>query len=118
MLSTHHRVDHIVTINQDRGPNHPRTVTKPQVALDYNGGKSHVDTVDQLRQYYAMQRKRVKDWPSLAWWLIDMCIINAYTLWCLDTKAEISLLDFRRALLRQLAAAYPSPHTHVQVVLD
>ena len=114
MLSTHCRVDDMATIAQDRGPNHPSTVTKPKVALDYNLHKCHVDTVDQLRQYYAMQRKSMKNWPSLAWWLIDMCIINAFTLWCLDTKAEISQLDFRKALLQQLAAAYPSPHTPVQ----
>jgi hypothetical protein len=114
ILSTHRRVDTMASVEQQRGPNQPSTVTKPQVVLDYNVHKCHVDTVDQLRQYYAMQRKSMKNWPSLAWWLIDMCIINAYTLWCLDTKAEISQLDFRRALLRQLAAAYPSPHTHVQ----
>jgi hypothetical protein len=109
MLSTHHKVDDMVTFEQDRGPNRPTSVTKPQVALDYNQGKCHVDTVDQLRQYYAMQRKSKKDWPSLAWWLVDMCIINAYTLWCLDTKADITQLDFRHTLLQQIAAAYP-PH--------
>ena len=110
MLSTHHKVDDMVTVKQDRGPNHPSTTTKPKVALDYNVHKCHVDTVDQLRQYYSMQRKSMKNWPSLAWWLIDMCIINAYTLWCLDTHAAISQLDFRKALLQQLRAAYPPPH--------
>jgi hypothetical protein len=115
MLSTHHRVDHMSTIAQDHGPNHPPIVTKPQVVLDYNIHKCHVDTVDQLRQYYSMQRKSNKNWPSLAWWLIDMCIINAYTLWCLDAKAIISQLDFRRALLQQIAAAYPPPSTRTQL---
>jgi hypothetical protein len=115
MLSTHHRVDAMATIPQDRGPNHPPTVTKPQVVFDYNNHKSHVDRVDQLRQYYAIQRKSMKDWPSLAWWLIDMCIVNAYTLWCLDTKAVISQLDFRRALLQQIPAAYPPPQTRAQL---
>jgi len=109
MLSTHHKVDDMVRVTQDRGPNHPSTVMKPKVALDYNVHKCHVDTVDQLRQYYSMQRKSMKNWPSLAWWLIDICIINSYTLWCLDTKAEISQLDFRKALLQQIPAAYPPP---------
>ena len=106
MLSTHHRVDDMVTIDQDHGPNRPPTVTKPRVVLDYNVGKCGVDTVDQLRQYYAMQRRSRKDWPSLAWWLMDMCIINSYTLWRLDTKADINQFDFRRALLQQIPAAY------------
>jgi hypothetical protein len=111
ILSTHRKVDDMATVDQQRGPNHPSTVTKPQVVVDYNQHKCHVDTVDQLRQYYAMQRKSRKNWPSLAWWLIDMCIINAYTLWCLDTKAEITQLDFRRALLQQLDAAFGSAAT-------
>jgi hypothetical protein len=84
MLSTHHKVDHMTTFKQDRGPNRPSTVTKPQVALDYNVHKCHVDTADQLKQSYAMQRKSNKNWPSLAWWLLDVCITNAYTLWYLD----------------------------------
>jgi hypothetical protein len=115
MLSTHHRVDDMVSVAQDRGPNHLTTIIKPQVSIDYNIHKCHVDTVDQLRQYYSMQRKSMKNWPSLAWWLIDMCIINSYTLWCLDTKATISQLDFRRALLQQLATTYPPSHTHQEL---
>ena len=103
------------TIPQNHGPNHPPTVTKPHVVLDYNIHKCHVDTVDQLRQYYAMQRKSNKNWPSLAWWLVDMCIINAYTLWCLDTEAVISQLDFRRALWQQIPAAYPPSSTRTQL---
>ena len=58
-----------------------------------------------------MQRRSRKDWPSLAWWLIDICIINSYTLWRLDKKADISQLDFCRALLRQMPTAYPPPST-------
>jgi hypothetical protein len=98
MLSTHHQVDVMVTVEQDHGPDHPITVTKPQISLDYNVHKCHVDTVDQLRQYYAMQRKSMKNWPSLAWWLIDMCIINAYTLWCRDTNTNMRQRHFREAL--------------------
>jgi hypothetical protein len=108
MLSNHHRVDVMVTVEKDRGPDQPPTITRPKVSVDYNLHKCHVDTVDQLRQYYAMQRKSMKNWPSLAWWLIDMCIINAYTLWCLDTNTAISQLDFRKTLLQQLFVAYPS----------
>jgi hypothetical protein len=108
MLSTHHRVDVMVTLENDGGLDQTPTVTRPKVSVDYNLHKCHVDTVDQLRQYYAMQRKSMKNWPSLAWWLIDMCIINAYTLWCLDTNTAISQLDFRKTLLQQLFVAYPS----------
>ena len=111
ILSTHHKVDDMLSVAQDRGPSQPPFVMKPQVVLDYNVGKCGVDMVDQLRGYYAMQRKSRKDWPSLAWWLMDMCIINSYTLWRLDTKADIDQLDFRRALLQQILAANLPPST-------
>jgi len=88
---------------------------KPKIVVDYNFGKTGVDTVDQLRQYYAMQRRGRKDWPSLAWWLIDICIINSYTLWCLDKSANISQLDFRKALLLQIPAVFPPPSTRVHL---
>ena len=114
MLSTHHKVDDMLTVKQDHGPNHPSTTTKPKVALDYNVHKCHVDTVDQLRQYYSMHRKSNKNWPSLAWWLIDMCIINAYTLWCQDTNSQMTQLQFREALLDQLQVAFASSHTSEQ----
>lgn len=116
MLSTHHKVDEMVSVPSDRGPNRPTSVNRPQVVLDYTVGKCGVDTVDQLRQYYAMQGKSRKDWPSLAWWLIDICIINSFTLWRLDTRTETSQLDFRRALLQQIPAAYPPPSTPVHLV--
>ena len=109
MLSTHHRVDDMVAVQQDRGPSQPPVVLKPQVVLDYNVGKCGVDTVDQLRASYCIQRKSMKNWPSLAWWLIDICVVNSYTLWRLDTKAHITQLDFRKALLKQIPAAYPPP---------
>jgi hypothetical protein len=58
-----------------------------------------------------MQRKSCKGWPSLAWWLMDLCILNSYALWRLDSKADDSQLDFRQALLRQIPAAYRLPPT-------
>jgi hypothetical protein len=124
MLSTHHRVDDMVSVQNNRGTSQPPVVIKPQVVhvLDYNVGNCGVDTVDQLRLSYAMQRSSRKDWPSLAWWLIDICIINSYTLWRLDTRSEIGQLDFRRALLRQIPAAtllLPSQYTwHVLLHLS
>ena len=113
-LSTHHRVDHFVTVPQNNGR---PAENKPQVAVDYNNNKGHVDTIDQARQYYALQRRGVRTWPSLPWWLIDMCIINAYTLWCLDTTIAKGQLHFREQLLQQIAALFPSPRTHVQAAV-
>jgi hypothetical protein len=110
-LSTHRRVDSLITIPPIAGR---PSVTRPAVAVDYNFNKGHVDTVDQLRSYYVVERRGRRTWPALAWWLLDMCIINAYKLWCLDTNTKRGVLQFREQLLTHIAAAYPSPHTPVQ----
>ena len=110
-LSTHLRVDKITAIPAIGG--RPAT-TRPTVAVDYNFNKGHVDQVDQLRSYYVVQRRGQRTWPALAWWLLDMCITNAYKLWCLDNNQKPGVLHFREHLLVQIAAAHPSPHTPVQ----
>jgi hypothetical protein len=110
-LSTHLRVDRVTSIPPVNG--RPDT-TRPTVAVDYNFNKGHVDIVDQRRSYYAVQRRGRRTWPALAWWLLDMCIGNAYKLWSLDHNSSPGLLHFREQLLTQIAAAYPSPRTPVQ----
>lgn len=115
-LSTHHKIDEMETLESKRGPRPRPGITKPKIVHDYNQHKVHVDTVDQLRQSYAVQRRHRKTWPSLAWWLVDMCVINAYTLLCIKTKAVISQLEFRQALMKQLWETYGSAsttHAHV-----
>ena len=111
-LSTHRRVDQLTSIPAGKGrPAHRR----PTIAVEYNYNKGHVDQVDQLRSYYMIvERRGRRSWPALAWWLLDMCIGNAYKLWCLRYNAKPGMLHFREQLLLQIAAAYPSHRTHVQ----
>jgi hypothetical protein len=111
ILSTHHQVDQFITVSHtDNRPDE----AKPQVAVDYNNNKGHVDAVAQVRQYYGLERRVQRTWPSLAWWLIDICLVNAYTLWSLDTSTHNGHLHFRQQVLHQIAALFPSSRTHVQ----
>ena len=111
MLTTHRRADAVTHIPANSGR---PAITRPTVAVDYNYNKSHVDRIDQLRSYYIVQRRTVRTWPALAWWLLDTCISNAYKLWCLEGGAKHGQLHFREQLLAQIAAAYPFQRTHVQ----
>ena len=63
-LSTHLRVDGVTAIPSIDGL--PPT-TRPTVSVDYNFNKGHVDQVDQLRSYYAVQRRGRRSWPAVAW---------------------------------------------------
>jgi hypothetical protein len=106
-LTNHIGVNTMVSFDQQREGDSTVTIVKPEVVHEYNRNRSGVDTVDQLRGNYAMGRKSMKNWPSLAWWLIDMCIVNAYRLFILQTHSTASQLEFRIALMEQLARAYP-----------
>ena len=70
----------MISFDQQREGGSTVTIVKPEVVHEYNRNRGGVDTVDQLKGNYAMGRKSIKNWPSLAWWLIDMCIVNAYRL--------------------------------------
>ena len=61
ILTTHCKVDDVITIPQQHGDNLTTSVTKPKVVHEYNLHKSHVDRVDQLRSYYAIERKSMKN---------------------------------------------------------
>ena len=111
ILSTHHQVDQFVTVTHT--DNRPPE-DKPQVAVDYNQNKGHVDSIDQVRQYYGLERRVQRTWVSLAWWLIDISLVNAYALWSLDNSTHTGHLHFREQVLRQIAAQFPSSRTHVQ----
>ena len=106
LLSNHTSVDTTVSFDQVRSDGTDVTVIKPKVVHDYNLHRGKVDTVDQLRGSYALERESMKNWPSLAWWFIDMCMVNAFHLFSLQTHSTAAQLDFRIQLMHQLAAFY------------
>ena len=114
LLSNHTNIDATVSFDQPRSDGTEVTIIKPKVVHEYNLHRGKVDTVDQLRGNYAMGRKSMKNWPALAWWLIDMCIVNAYRLFTLHTQGSQSQLEFRIALMHQLVEAYPPQRAREQ----
>lgn len=113
-LTNHIGVLTAVSFDEPRSDGSTVTITKPKVVHEYNIHRGEADRVDQLHSNYAMGRKSMKNWPSLAWWLIDMCIVNAYRIFILQTHSTISQLDFRINLMHQLEAAYPPQAVHEQ----
>jgi hypothetical protein len=78
----------------------------PTAVLDYNKYKCGVDTIDQMRESYSIGRKSKRWWPNLVWWLIDMCILNAYSLYNQQQQVKIRQLQFREQLMQQLVERY------------
>jgi Transposase IS4/DDE_Tnp_1-like zinc-ribbon len=73
----------------------------PQAIHDYFYHARSVDVVNQLHYSYLPGRKARRCWPRLAWWLLDMCIINAFKLWSIGQQHP-NQLRFREELMHEL----------------
>jgi hypothetical protein len=79
----------------------------PQAVQDYFTHARSTDIVNQLRYAYVSGRKAKNAYSRLVWWLIDICIVNSYKLYCIGKK-KISMLDFRILLMNEMTLAYMS----------
>jgi hypothetical protein len=75
----------------------------PQALHDYFHRARDIDIFDQLSNSYIIGRKSVNQRTRLIWWLVNLCIVNAYTL---DKKShtDMTQLDFRVLLYKSLAS--------------
>lgn len=82
----------------------------PEVVKVYNETMGGVDKFDQLRECYAIGRRSVKWWHRIFYYLIDLAIVNSYSMWKIksDTPSKCHQLDFRINLARQLIAGFSS----------
>lgn len=85
----------------------------PQAIHDYFYQARSVDIDNQLHYSYPIGRKSKKCWPRLAWWLIDMCIVNAYILWSMG-KRDCTQLQFREELMYSLVKLFGSDRKAMQ----
>jgi len=68
---------------------------------------------NQLHYSYLIGRKSKKAWSRLAWWMLDMCIVNAFQLWAIGKDAPRQL-DFREQLMHSLVKLFGSNWEAVQ----
>jgi hypothetical protein len=90
----------------------------PQAIRDYFHHARAVDIINQLHYSYLPGRKSRKCWTRLVWWLLDICILNAFRLWQVQHPDE-SHLTFRMQLAHELMESLPpdrrpqrTAHTH------
>jgi hypothetical protein len=58
------------------------------------------------QSYYSLGRRAKKWWPRLAWFLIDIGIVNAHILYVKHTEISINQRQFRKQLMRELVASF------------
>ncbi len=78
----------------------------PQAIRDYFHHARAVDVINQLHYSYLPGRKSRKCWTRLVWWLLDICILNAFRLWQVQHPDE-SHLTFRMQLAHELMECLP-----------
>jgi hypothetical protein len=78
----------------------------PRAVHDYFYHARSVDVLSQLHYSYLIGRKAQRCWPRPAWWLLDMCIVNAFKLWSMG-QGQVSQLRFREELMHELLQQLP-----------
>jgi hypothetical protein len=101
VLSNHCSPEETASLERSGAAGAMVAVPCPRAVRDYNFHRGEVDRVDQLHAGYLIGRKSKKSWPRLAWWLLDMCILNAFKLWAIGKQGERQL-DFRIQLMHAL----------------
>lgn len=85
------------------------SIACPQAIHDYFYHARSVDVINQLHYSYLIGRKARRCWPRLAWWLLDMCILNAFKLWAMGQQ-HASQLRFREELMHELIKQLPAEY--------
>jgi hypothetical protein len=75
--------------NVDVVSRHKKQITKPAVLHAYNMSMNECDRVDQSVSYYGnYDRKTVKWWKRIFYWLLEICQANAYILHSLTRNED------------------------------
>jgi hypothetical protein len=78
----------------------------PEVVVEYHKYMRGVDVFSQTQSYFAIGRRAQKWWPRLAWFLIDIGLINARVLYNIHTSSSVSQKEFREELMEQLVGSF------------
>ena len=73
-----------------------RSKVKPLVVDKYNQSMGGVDKADQFGVYYSFDRRSVKWWRKLMFWLLEVSIVNTYILYRETVVSPMSHADFGR----------------------
>jgi hypothetical protein len=72
-----HKVTHV--LRKAKGEGKRVDIQCPEAVSEYQKYMRGVDVIDQLHSYYAPGRKSRKWWTCLVWWMINVCVLNAYS---------------------------------------
>jgi hypothetical protein len=113
LLYNHCSPEEAASLDRWDDSGHKVAIGCPRAIRDYFYGARSVDVSNQLHYSYLIGRKSKKAWSRLVWWLLDMCIVNAFQLWAIGKHAPRQL-DFREELMHALVKLFGSNREAVQ----
>lgn len=81
---------------------------KPSAVDTYNHNMNGVDIADQYTVSYPFQRKTLKWWRKVFFWLVDVCIVNSYALYRAAVTKPMTHITYRRQIVETLATRHIS----------
>ena len=97
----------------EKKTNTMRVRSVPQALVHYRKYARGVDVVNQLHYNYIIGRKSHSSWSRLVWWLIELCILDAYFIWR-PKGLKRNHLQFRISLMHELTNSTNSSFTNTQ----
>ncbi|UYV68811.1 hypothetical protein LAZ67_6000940 [Cordylochernes scorpioides] len=111
MLSTMHKNEFANTNKRDKFTNLP--IQKPSAVIDYNQKMGTVDQTDMLLSSIGCLRKSLKWYKKLFFHFIDTSLLNAYSLYLVNTGKRPSLAEFHINLIGQIIEKYHEARVQV-----
>lgn len=104
MLTTIHKDKMLTSDKIDLQSGAP--IRKPAALLKYIKTKQLVDTSNTLLNSIRCIRKNAKWYVNLFFHMLDISVLNAYSMYLVKTSKNPSLLDFHRELIHQIIKNY------------
>ena len=107
MLSTLHA--NTSEMRQVRSKNGLKDTRKPACVITYNDYMLGVDRADQLIAYYPFDRKSLKWWKKVFFYLLSMAVCQSFVIYKIKYDTDPSQYAFRINLFEELFAASHDP---------
>jgi hypothetical protein len=102
LLYNHIQPDTIASTLKRWGDNGTKfDLSCPQAIKDYFYHARSVDVINQLHYSYPIGRKSKNSTSPMIYWLVDICIVNSFTLYKAH-HAKITQLQYRQQLMHEL----------------
>ena len=88
---------------------------KPDCVINYNKKMGAVDVTDQMSKYYSFANKTMKCWKKMFFYMLNIMMTNAYTLYRKYTDKPLDHYEFRCTVVKHFVTTsshlkMPAPH--------